>query len=922
MKIICTPEKKFLIPLQGLGPNELNFAHDFNKDSIEGLLALLSHFSGSSSLKSYLPQVDEQFHLWKEFLFSVLRYFIVIENEKAQDKVDKEEEVISLLKQYQPQINYAELEKIYFSPALQGLRENFTREDFGKLWSSLLVELNAKLQKFPGDKNQFIRRHFPEWSGVGLIHFHLAETASGAKWPFAFLATCSTKVSEKVRIQHMPLAKAFEKYKTAKQHDLILSLLKPIENAAEKNTFVSWLSENGKLFETCFLSASEAYRLIQAIPVLSQEGIVVKLPKSWGDRKASTAKVSVQMMPSKEGNNSLGSMFTFNPQITIDGRILDTKELEAVLLAHEELVRIDGHWVAVDGTSIQSLLKKWHKANYLNQQGYPFSQAMRMIAGIRQEEQKVTEKESEILEFTFSKPVEKVLNDMLHPRDLKSQNLEILNRYLFAKLRPYQLKGVSWLHMINQLALGGCLADDMGLGKTIQIISLFLLEKYVATKRENKVNLLIVPVSLIGNWQDEIAKFAPSLQVLIVHGSCMNRNEMQNAQSGVCQYDLVITTYHQSYRLEWLQKHTWNILILDEAQAIKNPRSLQTKSIKSLNRRVAISMTGTPIENSLWDLWSLFDFSCPGLLGNESLFKKHMDQFTEGRNYSKLVQLLRPYLLRRKKNDPSIITDLPDKIEIKSFCTLTQKQYFLYEKLLKKFKEELEESEKEENKSENGNRRRGLILSYLLKFKQICNHPSQYLNDQDYVYHDSGKFLRLQEISKNIVEKGEKVLIFTQFREITDILANILEKVFARSGFVLHGGTPVQERKRMVDEFQNDSLPGFFILSVKAGGTGLNLTAASHIIHFDRWWNPAVENQATDRAYRIGQKNNVLVHKFICRGTIEEKIDRMISSKNELSHQVIENIKYVDWFQLENKDLIDLVSLDLTSMNLLNEEEY
>jgi len=362
-------------------------------------------------------------------------------------------------------------------------------------------------------------------------------------------------------------------------------------------------------------------------------------------------------------------------------------------------------------------------------------------------------------------------------------------------------------------------------------------------------------------------------------------------------------------RQSWLLEVPWRLAVLDEAQAIKNPAARQTKAVKRLEADTRIALTGTPIENRLSDLWSLFDFLCPGLLGSQQKFKRFVKSLEsrEHDRYAPLRRLVGPYILRRMKTDKRVIADLPDKTEVRAYCGLKPRQAALYTKLVKELSDALGELD--------GIQRRGLVLAYLMRFKQLCNHPSQLLGDGQYAPNDSGKFARLVEICEEIASRQEKTLVFTQFREMTEPLSNLLSRVFGRSGLVLHGGTPVKRRQTLVDEFQRDDGPPFFVLSLKAGGTGLNLTAASHVIHFDRWWNPAVENQATDRAFRIGQNRNVLVHKFVCQGTIEEKIDAMIEEKTQLATDLLEGGAEKRLTEMTDSELIQLVSLDVERVN-------
>lgn len=368
--------------------------------------------------------------------------------------------------------------------------------------------------------------------------------------------------------------------------------------------------------------------------------------------------------------------------------------------------------------------------------------------------------------------------------------------------------------------------------------------------------------------------------------------------------DLVVTTYSMIVRLEWLSKISWNHLILDEAQAIKNGGTKQTKAIKSMRSRARIALTGTPIENRLSDLWSLFDFLNPGLLGNDTRFKKYIKNLQEqAGQFDSLRKLVSPYILRRMKTDPKVISDLPEKIETPTYCRLTKLQAQHYQAVVNDLRAKLESVEPE--------KRRGLVLKSLLELKQICNHPCHYSGKGIYDPVQSGKFERLGQICEELASRQEKVLIFTQFSEIIAALEDYLSGIFGRNGLILHGGTPIKDRKKLVDAFQSDGGPPFFVLSLKAGGTGLTLTAASHVIHFDRWWNPAVENQATDRAFRIGQKKNVQVHTFITQGTVEEHIDAIIQSKKKLAHDILGTSDEVRITELGNQELLNLLTLDL-----------
>jgi len=448
-------------------------------------------------------------------------------------------------------------------------------------------------------------------------------------------------------------------------------------------------------------------------------------------------------------------------------------------------------------------------------------------------------------------------------------------------------------------------------------------------RRSKQASLLVLPASLLANWKDELERFGPSLRCLFVHPSQMSKQDIESlanddvqgrtnvaaakdgGSDGLTGIDLVLTTYGMLSRQPWLQHRRWHLLILDEAQAIKNPASRQARASKKLHAKARIALTGTPIENRLGDLWSLFDFLSPGLLGSAARFKTFTKSLAGGTGdqYAPLRKLVRPYILRRLKTDKTILTDLPEKTEVRAWCTLSKTQAALYRQEVNGLATSL--------KTLDGMQRRGLVLACLMRFKQICNHPSQRLGDGRYDPADSGKFARLAELCEEIAARQEKLLVFTQFREITGPLAAFLAEQFGRPGLTLHGGTPVRQRKRLVDDFQREDGPPFFILSLKAGGIGLTLTEASHVIHFDRWWNPAVENQATDRAFRIGQQKNVLVHKFVCQGTVEEKIDALIAEKTALAGDILQGGGETLLSEMNNQELLALVSLDLDKVQNL-----
>jgi non-specific serine/threonine protein kinase len=586
------------------------------------------------------------------------------------------------------------------------------------------------------------------------------------------------------------------------------------------------------------------------------------------------------------------------PSLSINGVPISAEEAEQLLRQSEGLALIKNKWVAVDHDKLRQTLEAYEQTRELLENG---ELTLREALALQLTPEKLTAAAKTDVDIGVS--YGEWLQDVTH----KLRNPHLVPAVAPAKafraaLRPYQQAGLNWLGFLDALGFGACLADDMGLGKTIQILAFLSVKKQV-----NATSLLIVPASLIANWSSEIDKFYPDLVYCIAHPGHLGDTPLATDDAGeLSQYDLVITTYAMAQRYEVLNTFNWDYVILDEAQAIKNPATKQTRAVKQLHATNRIILTGTPVENRLSDLWSLFDFLNPGLLGNLQAFKSFSRKLQDDPDgYGRLRQVISPYVLRRLKTDKDIISDLPDKVEMKTFASLSKKQTVLYRGLVSDIEHLLETSE--------GIQRRGLILSSLMKFKQLCNHPDQFLGTGGFDEKHSGKFQRLRDICETVLEKREKMLVFTQFREITEVLHDFLSGIFGRDGLVLHGSVAVKQRKALVDAFQTrDPYIPFMILSLKAGGVGLNLTEANHVVHFDRWWNPAVENQATDRAFRIGQQKNVVVHKFITQGTIEERIDAMIEEKSRLSSDVIAAGDERWITELENDQLMELFSLGLT----------
>ena len=799
------------------------------------------------------------------------------------------------------------LEKI---PPMPGA-EYCTIDLLENIWHKFDIWLRKKVEKLDNNVAQFFTTHLPLWNQVGRVCFHLAENKQNPDYPFAFLATYSNKLMKNLKLQYQPLSVAIEEYAGADNKKALASLLQPVYQASKQCKWVQDLLDHNDIYHTLAWEAKEAYNLLSSVPQLEEAGIVVHLPDWW--KKRPKPRVQVSIGNAQNNLFNANTLLDFNIDIAVEGKPLSQQEIEEIFAAENGLVLLRGQWVELDREKLQSALKHWQIVKRdVAAGGVTFIEGMRLLSGAGHKLENVGANEEE---HTWSyveagDGLKKILQGLRNPETLQNSNP---GNELHAKLRVYQAIGVNWLYFLTELGLGACLADDMGLGKTIQIIALLLVKKqqYKKQPQQKKTcSILVLPASLLANWKGELERFAPSLKILFIHASETTLSAVdkiaQNADDIISGFDLVLTTYGMLSRQPWLLKQGWSLVILDEAQAIKNPSSTQTKLAKELQGTARIALTGTPVENRLGDLWSLFDFICPGLLGSSARFKSFVKvlQQQDQVSFAPLRKLVQPYILRRLKTDKRIITDLPDKTEMTAWCGITKEQAKLYAQTVR----EMTIAIKQPNSQMQ---RRGLVLAYLTRFKQICNHPSQFLGDGEYSADKSGKFSRLKEICDEIAARQEKVLVFTQYREMTIPLSVLLGEIFGQPGLILHGGTPVKQRKDLVAKFLQEQGNPFFVLSLKAAGIGLNLTAASHVVHFDRWWNPAVENQATDRAYRIGQNKNVLVHKFVCRGTIEEKIDALISGKADLANSILNGNNEAKLTELSDAELISLVSLDI-----------
>ncbi len=649
------------------------------------------------------------------------------------------------------------------------------------------------------------------------------------------------------------------------------------------------------------LSLDEAFEFLQESAwLLEDAGFKVIIP-AWltpkGRRRAKirlrTGK-SMGKLASAKGYFSMETLTDYHYELALGDESLSPEEWRQLVETKAPLVYFRGQWMQLDRDVMQEML-----AFMQQPQDRPDWAIQDLLKKLAEEGD------------SFELDVHDSLAQMLAKLSDSSQ-LELIDNpaTLNAQLRDYQKRGVAWLRYLERLGLNGCLADDMGLGKTMQVISLLLLEREQEQDKPAPT-LLIAPTSVIGNWQKELEKFAPQLTALIHHGSRREQNIAAfTAQCG--QHDVLITSYTLARKdTKLLEAQNWRRIVLDEAQNIKNPTAAQTKAILKLPAKSRLALTGTPVENRLMDLWSIFNFLNPGYLGKQAQFRKVYELPVQRDNdpiqSAVLKRLIQPFILRRLKTDKNIIKDLPDKIDNKIYCNLSKEQAALYEVVVQDVVKQLEESE--------GIQRQGLMLSTLMKLKQICNHPMQFLQDGSaFTSERSHKLERIGDMLEEAMAQGDSVLVFTQFTEIGEHLNRYLNREKHYKTYYLHGGTQRNKREQMITDFQNpDSEPAVFILSLKAGGVGITLTRANHVFHFDRWWNPAVENQATDRAFRIGQQKNVFVHKFITLGTLEERIDQMITDKQKMADSIVGNDE--SWLtKLDNKAFKELIALNKRSI--------
>ncbi len=757
-----------------------------------------------------------------------------------------------------------------------------------EVWTGIRHLVLAYMRQNMCTLTEWLGLHEALWKHVGDLVLRLDVGTEDPGRPFVLYCHVVDGISGTVRVRFTPIY--VHVLGIARVPGLSGYLYGQLRKAGERSAVIQRLLESQEIFSPCHIIPRDAHAFLLDAPALEELGFQVQVPEWWRKRRPPRLAVRTRIgtrAPPTVGTDTLLDVST--AYLVDEHELTEAEWRELIRTSIDGLVHVAGRWIELSREQVTQVEKTWEKTKQMRIRGGVHPLEALEICGSREGNPGVAG------EAFVAGPW---LGEALGASDRQDlRRAAEPGPELHCQLRPYQRKGVTWMTTLLDLNLGALLADDMGLGKTVQVIAVILSLKRRGIEGPH---LIVAPASLLANWCVEIARWTvPPLSVRVVHHE--HEDDAESAAPLI-----YLTSYSTLLRRPALQARSWGLVVLDEAQTIKNAWAKMTRMLKSMTARMRVCLTGTPVENSLTDLWSLMDFLNPGLLGTETEFAARVREIrTDPQSVlGPLRRQVRPLILRRLKTDAGIAESLPKKVEMVLYCGLTTTQADLYLQAIVEMREHLRSAKPRE--------RSGVVLTLLTRLKQVCNHPAQFRKGLPWDPYSSAKFIRLRQLGETIAASGEKALVFTQYQELTEPLARLLAEPFGRPGIVLDGHTPVSQRQALVDQFQQPDGPPFMVMTIKAGGTGLNLTAASQVIHFDQWWNPAAENQATDRAFRIGQHRNVFVHKFVVRGTVEQKILAMVESKKEIVAELFaDDEDPLRLGELGAEEVLSFVALDL-----------
>jgi superfamily II DNA or RNA helicase len=776
-----------------------------------------------------------------------------------------------------------------------------TRETWRRAWRAMEAAARDELAAQPGAALRYLEEKSPAWGEIGRLCLCVAAEGEEASSQLEIVATLPRTIGAHGRPLYEPLALVLASSPPA----LAAPIRARLERGAAIAPVLAALAEHpGERFRC---AVDDAWCLLANVEALGAIGIAVMIPEWWRARRVVAPELELEIGSKEPAIGAQGAL-DFDARVTLDGEPLDPGELEALSRSTAPILRVRGRWVEVDRSRAAEIANELRRL--ATKRSLDASEALAMLgaaAAAAATSAVASERSCEVESRGLDRPpraivrpgpwLEALHDELRAPRPGGPSDPGSLFQ---GTLRPYQRRGVAWMHLLGALGVGGCLADDMGLGKTAQVLAELANRARARRAKGGAPDLVVVPASLLGNWIAEAARFTPELRVVAIHPAHDRAVVRRRPRGFEC--DIALTTYGTLLRSKWLVRERWGLAVLDEAQAIKNGATRQARTAKALRADARLALTGTPVENRLGDLLSILDFANPGMFGDEHQLRAIEASATRGSaELDRLRRVIAPHVLRRTKDDPGIAPELPAKRVRTVTCGLTRRQAGLYELEVQRLARGLELAPPW--------RRRILVATALIRLKQICNHPDHYLDRGSWAPRESAKLAALLEIARTARGRGERMLVFTQFARATDPLALALGKAFGARGLVLRGDTPVRQRRSIVETFQRGQAP-FMVLSIRAGGVGLNLTAAEHVALFDRWWNPAVERQAIDRAHRIGQTREVRVHQLVCRGTLEEKIDAVLRDKSALADAIVGSSDAAMLASLDRAALLDVLALD------------